>query len=276
MRLLLFVGLLFLSPVVVAQDAAYRFPQGLPGILDVRDFGAIGDGVADDTEAIQAAIDESGGKDTEFVGIVYLPAGTYRLTGALVANRGRRGSGVGPWIWGESRDSVVLKLDDQVNRGRKTDRATGREAAKANGDPPPLVEVGDPNDPDQIVKSVLQLHPFEEGVKTSANWFMRNIRRLTIDVGDNPEVDGIRYYASNDGILSDVSVIGAGAIGINCSMLGEAGPSLIQNVSVKGFATGIRSQWAYGQTMSGITIEDCRAAGLELAANVVGIENLTI
>jgi len=43
--------------------------------VSVKDFGALGDGSTDDTDAIQAAIDASGG--------VYFPAGTYIVTEAL-------------------------------------------------------------------------------------------------------------------------------------------------------------------------------------------------
>jgi hypothetical protein len=42
--------------------------------LNVRDFGAKGDGVADDRPAIQAAIDQAKGGEG-----IYIPAGTYRL-----------------------------------------------------------------------------------------------------------------------------------------------------------------------------------------------------
>eukprot|EP00955_Chlamydomonas_euryale_P084106 363925-Chlamydomonas_euryale.AAC.27 len=45
---------------------------------DVRDFGAVGDGVADDSEALEAAA-----KATPRNGVLYLPAGTYRLTRVL-------------------------------------------------------------------------------------------------------------------------------------------------------------------------------------------------
>jgi hypothetical protein len=47
-------------------------------IVDVRSYGAIGDGVVDDTTAIQAAIDT--GRP------VYLPLGTYRITATLTVN----------------------------------------------------------------------------------------------------------------------------------------------------------------------------------------------
>lgn len=45
--------------------------------FDVRDFGAKGDGLADDTDAIQRAIDAAGGPPD-------LPPGTYLITRPLV------------------------------------------------------------------------------------------------------------------------------------------------------------------------------------------------
>jgi len=45
----------------------------------VRAFGALGDGVSDDTQLIQKAIDSA-------TGSVFFPAGTYRITKSLVVN----------------------------------------------------------------------------------------------------------------------------------------------------------------------------------------------
>ena len=50
----------------------------------VTDFGAAGNGSADDTAAIQAAID----KATEKGGVVYLPAGRYLVAGSLAVKPG--------------------------------------------------------------------------------------------------------------------------------------------------------------------------------------------
>jgi hypothetical protein len=61
---------------------AYPVCEKLEQIVSVMDFGAVGNGVADDTAAIQAAIDSvfnTGG------GTVYLPTGTY-LVSSIVKN----------------------------------------------------------------------------------------------------------------------------------------------------------------------------------------------
>lgn len=60
-------------------------------ILNVRWFGAVGDGVADDTAAIQAAINACAPN----AGVVFLPKGTYRITDSL-----RCGWTYGPEVFG--------------------------------------------------------------------------------------------------------------------------------------------------------------------------------
>ena len=213
-----------------------------PCVLNVKtQFGAKGDGTTDDTAALQAALDESCGSESPRSAIVYVPDGTYRITDTLIANRGKRGSGIGPYLFGESRDGVVIRLDDGVDSEKVT--------------------------------SVMRTHPTDSG-RSSANWFMRQIRNLTFDVGDNPDVDGVRFMANNVGALRDLIIRGNGAIGVNCNFVGESGPNLIQDVIVDGFDIGIRGHFIYGQTFSRIELRNIRDTGISVSANAVGIENL--
>ncbi|MEM9702010.1 MAG: glycosyl hydrolase family 28-related protein, partial [Planctomycetota bacterium] len=247
---ILLAALLIAAP---PADRRHPLPSDDPCVYDVQtEFGAKGDGVADDTAALQAALNAACANDSERSGIVYLPAGTYRLTGTLVANVGRPGSGAGPWFWGESRDSVILKLDDGAGLGPDGIEGT-----------------------DDDLTSVIRTHPADSG-RTSANWFMRNLRRFTVDAGDNPNVDGIRYFASNLGVIRDVTVKGNGPVGINSNHISEAGPDLIHNVTVDGFNIGVKSQWRYGQTLTDVTILNAKEAGVTVAANAVGIEDLKV
>jgi hypothetical protein len=233
--------ILFLCALPARCGGAERvvFPDDL-AVLDVRrDFGAVGDGVADDTAALQAGLDASSRRGGEgSTAVLYLADGTYRVTKTLVVR-----AAVGPWVYGASRDGVVLRLDDGVSAD---------------------------------VTAVLRTHP-SDSEASSADFFMRNFRTLTIDVGDNPHVDGIRWYGNNSSMLRNVRVTGTGAVGINCGFLGQNGPSLIQDSEVDGsFETGIRCEWSWGQTLSRVTVRNARREAVYVNATAVGIEDLVV
>jgi hypothetical protein len=69
-------------------------------IVSVKDFGAVGDGITDDTTAVQDALASSTG--------VYFPNGTYKLTAAIELSEGQK-------IQGESRYSSQLYFVGDIN-----------------------------------------------------------------------------------------------------------------------------------------------------------------
>lgn len=240
-----FLGLLVLVglPALGAGDATppglrYVFPSD-PAVLDAkRDLGAKGDGRVDDTECLQRGIDLSSDRSSGRTRILYLPNGTYRLSKTLTVR-----SRVGPWVFGETRDGVVLRMDDGIQ--------------------------------DTNITAVLRTLP-DATQAGSADWFMRNVRNLTIDAGDNPRLDGVRWFSNNTGALKNVRVRGNGAVGVNLGFAGQNGPNLVQDVTIEGFDTGVRAAWIWGATLSRITVRDARTEAVYVNATAVGIEDLKV
>lgn len=98
-------------PVVATATTSPRtLADRFADTLNVKDFGAIGDGVADDTVAIQAALDAAAvpvlsviANNAEIVtNAVYLPAGIYKTSAALHV-------GEGTCMYGVSTAATVIK-----------------------------------------------------------------------------------------------------------------------------------------------------------------------
>jgi hypothetical protein len=81
--------------------------------INVRDFGAVGNGGADDTAAIQAAVNASNGNTIHF------PSGQYRLTAPITASQSISvlgvGNGAGPGGAEQSNSQVTQFMLDYAN-----------------------------------------------------------------------------------------------------------------------------------------------------------------
>jgi hypothetical protein len=81
--------------------------------LDVkRDFGAKGDGVSDDTEALQKALDAERSQTPKSV-VLFIPSGVYRITKGLKVVREAHGESQHIAIVGEHPEKTIIKWDGE-------------------------------------------------------------------------------------------------------------------------------------------------------------------
>lgn len=109
------------APDVPTASGEYRFPDDA-GVLDVkRDFGAKGDGVADDTATLKTAIQTALRSNYRNPRTIFLPVGTYAISEPLKARvhdgpedgaTWCNGWRCGLFLVGESRTRTVLRLRD--------------------------------------------------------------------------------------------------------------------------------------------------------------------
>ncbi|MDB5396469.1 MAG: hypothetical protein JWM91_3975 [Rhodospirillales bacterium] len=255
-----------LSVLVAPASRAGGLPADA-GQIDVRDYGARGDGQHDDTEALLKAIAASGG-DTGKVfwqdRPVYLPDGNYIVSGTLLKRYadGRFGSGL--YLVGQSQAHTIIRLSDH---------APG---------------FGDPHQPRAVVFTTSKQI---DGTPTSGgkdyprlgegnDAYMNFVQDLTIDVGHgNPGAIGIDYLANNIGAIRNVTLRApsdSGAVGLSMSRKWP-GPALIQNLTVLGFDLGIATaQTEYGLTLTHIRLSDQRTASIRNDQNVLSVRDLNI
>lgn len=123
------LGLMLLSGLGTAWAEEAKIPvltwEPRSDWMNVRDWGAIGDGVADDTAAIQAVFDRTPETDGHYAEslrrrVVYFPAGRYRLTKTLVLAKSH-----GAWIsmtnarclWHSWKSQWLLRVSGGVTDG---------------------------------------------------------------------------------------------------------------------------------------------------------------
>lgn len=219
-----------LAAVTLATAERIVYPPDA-GVIDLkRDYGAKGDGVTDDTAAIQKAIDEKRGGNR----ILYFPDGVYLVSGSLGIFGGKPHSRDRFLSYqGQSEQDTVIRLQDHA---------------------PGFDDQGKP----KIVLSVY------EGESTG-DVMCSNVRNLTVDVGKgNPGAVGLRFMTNNYGELADVTVrssdpAGVGFLGLDLRQ-SQNGPGLIHRVTVEGFETGVRTGNSFSLVFEHITLRGRRAS----------------
>lgn len=224
-----------------ASSTNIVFPSDA-NILNVKDFGAKGDGISDDSDAIQAALDKGSGGDT----ILYIPDGTYKVSKRLHFYRYFT-------VQGQSQSNTIIRLQDN---------ADGYQ---------------DPSQPNYVLASTGQGNIYYEppGDNTAFWQFMRN---LTIDTGKgNLGAGGLLYISNNGGGLRDITIRsedGQGVVGLDFRAPWD-GPALYKGVTIDGFDVGI---WTAHSTIStdmdGVTLKNQRVVGIRNDEHPLTIRNL--
>jgi hypothetical protein len=93
-------------PFTGALTSGYTVADKLSQTISVKDFGAVGDGVADDTSEIQAALTAGAGS------AVYFPGGTYLISATLTVPDDTMvtGDGYGSVVFQNTREQNVFEL----------------------------------------------------------------------------------------------------------------------------------------------------------------------
>ena len=218
------------------------------GVANIKNYGAKGDGLTDDTLAIQTAI-QSVSRGYGQQGTIYFPNGTYLVSKALEWRNGQ-----GDWwpylnFQGQSRTNTVIKLK---NNAFAYSNLSAPRAVIVTGSQNPISTDGGGNQA-----------------------FFNSIYNLTVDTGSNPGVIGIDYMANNKGAIRDVIIRGQGNIGLNLSRAWP-GPCLIKNVRIEGFNIGIASlsHYQFGVTFEHITLVNQKQSGIANDNNILSIRGL--
>jgi len=201
-------AVMLLCVVVLASVAApdQRYPAS-SFVVDVTHppYSAKGDGVTDDTEPLQRALNENVGRHKA----LFFPRGIYLVSRTLTWPK--QWNGRDNWghtmLRGESRDLTILRLKD----GSFTNAARPEAMMWCGG-------------------------------FGSADWFHNYIENLTFDVGRrNPGATALQFYSNNSGAVRDCRFIAAndgGVVGLDLAHRDMNGPLLVRNCEVIGFQTG--------------------------------------
>lgn len=242
-----------LTSIVVALSSLLMLPCPLlaenivfptdAGILNVKNapYNAKGDGVTDDTAAIQRALNDNVNQKKP----VYLPNGTYLIGDKLTWG----GNGKRLMLQGQSQAGTIIKLKNNAQGF---------------------------NDPANR-KFVISV--FDGSITGQA--FYNYIFNLTVDVGSgNSGAVGINFINNNVGGIREVTIRSSdpnksGARGLLLTKP-FPGPGLIRNLTVDGFDQGVRvGGQDYSMNFENLTLKNQRQAGFINQDNLSSIRGLT-
>ncbi len=224
-----------------AQSHQTYFPSANLSWKNLKtDYGAVGDGITDDTEAFRAAVKTYLNPYNSAIAI-FIPNGTYLVSDSIRFLEGYYDCCL--TLQGEDRDRTVIQLKDN---------APGFQ---------------DPENPRAIFYT-------RAGNQAFGNY----VFNLSINTGsENPGAVGMDYITSNYGAMRDINIRsedGSGFCGVQMER-SWPGPGLLKNVAVDGFQYGIRvGTCEYSMTFEDITLRNQTVAGITNACNTIIVRHL--
>lgn len=220
-------------------------PPAGGGFINVREAGARGDGVTDDTDILRQILEAGKPNPHPVFGearSIYFPNGTYLIREPIKIGDKKK------MIFGQSREGVVLRLMDNA----------------------PAFQ--DPQRPTPMLSAVRSYRGWQ-----FAQNFFQTVHDMTIDVGvGNPGAVGLEYHTNNGGTVYNVLFRSSdpekrGAIGLHLN--GQPGPGLIYAVQVDGFDVGmLLGGGLHSMVFSRILLTNQRVVGFRNAGNTASIE----
>ncbi|MBD3321834.1 MAG: hypothetical protein GF350_12130 [Chitinivibrionales bacterium] len=217
--------------------AQIMYPPDIGWINIKENFNAKGDGVSDDTGPIRQALGTSP-QDYGNPKVIYFPAGTYRVSSALISERCCLS------LRGQGPDHTIIRLEDNA-RG-----------------------YDNPDNPKPV---------FETGPGGNAA-HRNNIWDLAVNTGTgNSGAVGITFLANNKGSVRNVKIISEDRKGYAGLSLTKTwpGPCLITDLEVDGFHYGIDISYSeFGPTFEHISLKNQTTAAIRNVDNVAAIRDL--
>jgi len=208
------------SPALAQSIITTRPEDPAAVYLTREDFGVTADGVADDSAALQAAIDKAAGPGG---GIVFMPSGRYRISRTLYVWRAVRLVG-----YGETRPVITLGPNTpgyQQGLGLMVLFAPGGPAGPGGGR-------GVPFPPQGLVPAINTVADSNQGT------FYPGINNIDFEIGDgNPAAVAIRAHSAQHTVLRHMRI----RVGSGLAAFYQVG-NLAENLHVSGGRYGILTE----------------------------------
>lgn len=228
-------------------------PDRLAEIKDVKDFGAIGDGTADDTAAIQAAVNWTSGANR---GTIYFPLGIYKTTSPITFNYDGplsicfRGESAGSLIVGNFSGYIFdrhLATPNNTSGGRAFEKL-----------------------------SISNAHASGGGIRVGSSVGVY-VRDCIISAHVNLTTEDAVGISSQNVIMQNVVFVGSGTVAGSAGVI-IGGAGVLMGSDFTSFNIGVLI-YGKGFHMAGNRIERCNTAiraGLDSGDNNVGASGFSL